>query len=204
MNETEHQVDSHGELTQAGPADGSVSGHSPEDDGSGHEPPQVCSDNRLLTVLFNIRVPIWLYILRAGLISLVPSLVVAFALAWVGLANEQTLPQFDKEVGAAFLFVGTVIVSPVLETLVLPLGLWLFSFVTRRPVLQALGSCVLWAILHSLWAPAWGLGVIWPWFVFSCAYLAWRRKSRWHALGAACGVHMFQNFFPGIAMVAAL
>lgn len=165
--------------------------------------PQPYAENRVLSWLFDTRVPAWKYIVRAGLISLVPSLVVSTFLALVGLGNEETLPQFGQEMGPAFLLVNMIIVAPVLETLLLALGLWLLSFVTRNPLRQALGSCLLWAALHSSAALAWGPVVIWPFFVFSSAYLAWRRRSRWHAMGVTCGIHMFQNFLPGILIVVA-
>lgn len=153
--------------------------------------PELYADNRVLSLLFNTRGPMWKYVIRAGLISLVPSLVIAFLLAGVGLSDEEAMPQFSQEMGAVFLFVNMVIVAPVLETLLLAFGLWLLSFATRNPLRLALASCVLWAVLHSLAAPLWGLTIVWPFFVFSCAYLAWRRRSRWHAMGAACGIHMF-------------
>jgi hypothetical protein len=155
------------------------------------------SGNRLLSLLFNTEGPVWRYILRAGLISLVPSVLVAFLLGAIGLADEGAMPQFDPESNAVLLFVLLVIISPVLETLILGLGLWLLSFATRNLLRQALVSCILWAVLHSLAAPLWGLTIVWPFFVFSCAYLAWRQKSRWHAMGVACGIHMFQNLLPG-------
>lgn len=160
--------------------------------------PDLYSGNRLLSLLFNTEGPVWRYILRAGLISLVPSVLVAFLLGAIGLADEGAMPQFDPKSNAVLLFVLLVIVSPLLETLVLGLGLWLLSFATRNLLHQALASCILWAVLHSLAAPLWGLTIVWPFFVFSCAYLAWRRKSQWHAMGVACGIHMFQNLLPGV------
>jgi hypothetical protein len=158
--------------------------------------------NRLLSLFFDTRGPVWKYIIRAGLISLLPSLLVAFLLAAAGIDNAETMPQFSRDAGAVLLFVILVIVSPVVETVFLGVGLWLLSFVTQRPLRQALLSCVVWAVMHSLavWVWQWGLTIIWPFFVFSCAYLAWRQKSRWHALGVACGIHMFQNLLPGIVV----
>lgn len=161
--------------------------------------PDLYADSRALSLLFNTQGPAWKYIVRAGLISLLPSLVLAALLSGVGLAGEESMPQFSEEFGAVFLFVNLVVVSPVIETLLLALTLWLVSRVTKSPLRQALVSCVLWAVLHSLVARLWGLTIVWPFFVFSCAYLAWRRKSRWHAMGVACGIHMFQNLLPGIA-----
>lgn len=165
---------------------------------------QPYADHRVLSLLFDTRVPVGKYIIRAGVLSLVPSLAIAFILSLIGLGGEQALPQFEREAGPVFLFVLMVIVGPALETLFLGLGLWLLSFVLRDPVRKALGSCAIWAALHSSQALLWGPVVVWPFFVFSCAYLAWRRKSRWHALGVACGIHMFQNFLPGVLIAAGL
>lgn len=160
--------------------------------------PELFADKRVLSVLFNTRKPTWKYVLLAGLIGLVPSLLISFIVVWVGLGNEETLPQFGQETGPVVLFVSVVIFSPVVETLALGFTLWLLAFLTRRPLSQAVVACVFWALLHSLVAPAWGVVVIWPFFVFSCVYLAWRRKSWWRAMVMTCGVHMFQNLLPGV------
>ena len=160
-------------------------------------------NSRVLGLLFNTRGSAWRYILRAGLISLIPSFLVSFLLALIGANNEGTMPRFSDEAGTLVLFVSVVIVSPVVETLLLGLGLRIFSVITKRLLRLALASCILWAILHSLAAPMWGLVVVWPFFVFSCAYLAWRRKSWWHAVGVTCGIHMFQNLLPGILIAVA-
>lgn len=164
--------------------------------------PVAYANNRILALLFDSRGPAWRYILRAGLISLIPSLLVSFLLALAVADSEGAMPQFDEQAGAVVLFVSVVIVSPAIETLLLGFGLWVFSFVTKKLLRLALASCILWAILHSLEAPMWGLVVVWPFFVFSCAYLAWRRKSWWHAVGVACGIHIFQNLLPGILIAA--
>lgn len=181
-------------------APGALSASGP--DGGDTAEPELYAGHRVLSLLFDTRTSAWKYIPRTGLISLVPSLLVSLLIAGVGLGNEETMPQFDRAAGSVVLFVMVVVASPVIETLVLGFGLWLLAFLTRKLLWQALGSSVIWAILHSLAAPAWGLVVLWPFFVFSCAYLAWRRRSWWHAMGIACGVHMFQNLLPGILIAA--
>ncbi|MDI6449461.1 CPBP family intramembrane glutamic endopeptidase [Anaerobaca lacustris] len=201
MGESEHQAEPLHELNNPHAVEGGSApdASSPAGPDGGDTPePELYAGNRPLSLLFNTRTPVWRYILRAGLLSLVPSLLVSFLIAGVGLGNEETMPQFDRAAGPVVLFVMVVVVSPVVETLVLGFGLWLLAFLTRKLLWQALGSSVIWAILHSLAAPAWGLVVLWPFFVFSCAYLAWRRRSLWHAMGVACGVHVFQNLLPGI------
>lgn len=49
-----------------------------------------------------------------------------------------------------------------------------------------------------------GLVVFWPFFVFSCSYLAWREKSWWHAVWVTFCIHAFQNVLPTIAIVSTL
>jgi len=144
----------------------------------------------------------WKYILRTGLISLVPSLVIAMILGLTGLITEETGPEFKGP--ALGLLIGLVVISPPLETLLMAGGLWILSFITKRQVLLAVISAFIWAVIHSLVAPAWGLGVIWPFFVFSCSYLGWRRRSWWRAILVTSCVHAFQNILPAIAVIATL
>ena len=157
---------------------------------------------RLLSLLFDNQISMWKYILRTGLISLVPSLIIVLILGLTGVVTEETGPEFKGS--ALGLFIGLVIISPPLETLLMGGGLWILSFITKRPVRLAVFSAIIWAVVHSLIAPAWGLGVIWPFFVFSCSYLGWRRRSWWHAILVTSCVHAFQNSLPAIALIATL
>ncbi|OHB74127.1 MAG: hypothetical protein A2Z25_19805 [Planctomycetes bacterium RBG_16_55_9] len=95
-----------------------------------------------------------------------------------------------------------VVVGPPIETLLMGPVLHILSFVTKRSIPLAAMSAFVWACLHSIAAPAWGLGVIWPFFVFSCSYLAWRRRGWWRAIFVTSCVHAFQNLLPAIATVA--
>ncbi|MCA9439026.1 MAG: hypothetical protein KC978_24790, partial [Candidatus Omnitrophica bacterium] len=105
--------------------------------------------------------------------------------------------------GPLAIFIGIVIFSPVIETFLMASGIWLLSFITQRPLRLALLSAILWAALHSLLSPPWGIGILWPFFVFSCAYLAWRKKTWWRAIWVTICIHAFQNFFPGLAVIFA-
>lgn len=157
---------------------------------------------RLLSLLFDNQISMWKYVLRTGLISLVPSLIIVLILGLTGVVTEDTGPGFKGS--ALGLFIGLVIVSPLLETLLMGGGLWILSFITKRQVLLVVISAFFWAGVHSLIAPAWGLGVIWPFFVFSCSYLNWRRRSWWRAILVTSCVHAFQNILPSIAVIATL
>lgn len=157
---------------------------------------------RVLSLLFDNQISMWKYVLRTGLISLVPSLFIAMILGLSGVVTEETGPEFQ---GSAFsLFIWLVIIGPPLETLLMAGGLWILSFITKRQVRLAAMSAFVWAGVHSLIAPAWGLGVIWPFFVFSCSYLSWRRRSWWRAILVTSCVHAFQNILPAIVAIATL
>ncbi|MBL7152441.1 MAG: hypothetical protein ISS79_01900 [Phycisphaerae bacterium] len=152
-----------------------------------------------VSFLFNIRVPMWRYVLCVWLIAFVPSVAISGILVATGVIGEET----DLELGGfgpVIDFVLIVAVSPIIETLLLSVILRLLSLVTKARYSLAVMSCVVWAGMHSLASPAWGIVVAWPFFVFSCAYLAWRRKSWWHAVAAACLIHMLQNLLPGFAI----
>ncbi len=149
--------------------------------------------------LFNTNIRITVYVIRTGLISLIPSLIISFTLTFIGILNEETLPEFKGPV--IFNVIGMIFISPVVETFLLALILKLLSFITKHQIKLAVISAVLWAGFHSLLAPAWGLGVVWPFFVFSCCYQAWRQRSFWYAILVTSCVHAFQNFIPTIVYV---
>ena len=155
---------------------------------------------KLLSLLFDNKISIWKYILRSGLISLVPSVVVSMILGMTGIITEETVPSFEG--GVLYLSAMLIIFGPLSETLLLAGGLWLLSFITKHRVWLAVFSAIIWAVVHSLLAPIWGLCVIWPFFVFSCSYLAWRKRSWWHAILITSGIHAFQNALPTIGVIA--
>jgi membrane protease YdiL (CAAX protease family) len=121
---------------------------------------------RLFSLLFNNQISTWKYILRTGLISLIPSIIIALILGLSGTITEDTGPEFEGSIPS--LLIMMVIIGPLLETLLMGGGLWILSFITKRQVLLAVISAFIWAVMHSLFAPVWGLVVMWPFFVFSC------------------------------------
>lgn len=138
------------------------------------------------------------YAWRAGIISFVPSILIAVILGVTGVITEEGRPDFGDD--PLFVLVMIVLIGPPMETILMVPILWILSFLTKRTVpLAAMSACV-WAVIHSLIAPAWGLGIIWPFFVFSCSYLNWRRKAFWRAILVTSCVHSLQNLLPGLIM----
>jgi len=139
------------------------------------------------------------YLSRALLIDLPISLPFAFL---VGLALPTKSPEFPQ-VQPASLLLALCILSPLVETLLM-LGLFfVLRFFVRKPANLVILSTLLWAGLHSLLAPVWGLGVFWPFLVFSICFLTWEKRSRTHALGMTASLHALHNLAPAILLVLA-
>jgi len=147
---------------------------------------------------FNIDKTMRRYILQMGIISLVPSLIIVILLSATGIMSDRNVPDFKGS--PLLIYVSMVLISPIIETLIMSFTIWCLAFITRKKYILALLNALFWAILHSLMAPAWGLGVLWPFFIFSCAYLAWRQKSWWRAVWVVICIHAFQNVLPGLAV----
>ena len=152
---------------------------------------------RLLELLRNTDRSMRSYVWRAWLIALLPSLVVS---AVVTLALPESTPPLKGP--AVFLVVGVLFLSPWFETLLMWPVLWVLKRFIASSIGVAAASAVFWGILHSLAAPAWGLVVVWPFFVFSTCFLEWEKKSTGRAIVATALVHMCQNALPALALVA--
>lgn len=149
---------------------------------------------------FRTDVPAWKYVIRMTIVSLVPTFLLSVVLAAAGILTEENTPVFEGP--PAVLLIGIVVVSPVVETLLMAGFIWFLRFFIRRPVRLAIASCAIWALLHSLMAPLWGLVIAWPFFVFSCAYLAWRDVSWGKAILVAAGIHALHNTLPALFTAA--
>jgi len=161
--------------------------------------PQVEVGEQVEPFFFSTRLPVWKYALVMAVISFVPSILLSFGLGAAGVMTEESGPELGG-FGPAIDFALIVWLSPVIETLLMGVVLKALSFISRRRYVLAAMSCGVWAGLHSLCSPAWGLVVFWPFFVFSCSYLAWRQRSWRHAVCVTSLIHMLHNLLPGLAI----
>jgi hypothetical protein len=152
--------------------------------------------NKVLQILRNTDQRVWSYVWKAALISLIPSLAISAAV--MSMLPEEG-PSFEGPVAVSV--VGILVLSPWLETIILWGILWILRRFLSRPTRIAIVSAVLWGCLHSLMAPAWGLIVAWPFFIFSVCFLEWEKKSKGRAIVVTALVHTCQNIIPAIAVV---
>jgi len=111
--------------------------------------------------------------------------------ALMGISVEENTPNF--EIGA-MMFIFVVIVGPLVETLLLA-GLFLVMPRRLGVIKRAIISAILWGGVHALSAPLWFFGTVFSFFVFSCSYLTWRKKSFAHGFLAAMLPHIMVNLF---------
>lgn len=154
----------------------------------------------ILRILRNTDQGIGSYVWKAGLIAVVPSLVVSFVLTTAMQSGPG--PMINGPAITAIL--GVLILSPWLETLLMWPILWLLQKFMENNVAVAATSAAVWGVLHSLSAPFWGIVIVWPFFVFSLCFLEWRRISIRKAILATGLTHTCQNILPAMALAATL
>jgi membrane protease YdiL (CAAX protease family) len=136
-----------------------------------------------------------------SLLSL-PLLLAAYGIAQaLGVDTVAALgPERAATVGE---FVGTVVLAPLTETLLLGGLLWGLSRLTPRPLLVAGLSALLWGALHAQFGGLRFFGSAWTFYVLGCAYLAWRPVGFGHAFVAAAVPHVVINLSVMLAVAAA-
>ena len=148
--------------------------------------------------LFDTAQPEVAYVLKAWLLTLLPSMAIA---ALVATAFEGA-PAPDFGGTGPVVFAMLVLFAPVVETfLMVPPILILNRFFGRAPAV--IGSAVLWGILHSLAVPTWGLVIWWPFLIFSAIIVAWRERDLAKAMVLVIAVHAMQNAVGGLGLLLA-
>ena len=142
------------------------------------------------------------YVLSAYPLAMLPSMLLG-ALAYgvvdaLGV-NSEYIAAPGREVNAGEVL-GVVVFAPVVETLLLAVLLWFLSLLSRNLVFVAAISALLWAGLHASFGALWFFGTVWSFFVYSCAYLAWRNTSLVRAYFAAALPHLLINLTAMLAV----
>ncbi|MBT3346106.1 MAG: hypothetical protein HN712_10105 [Gemmatimonadetes bacterium] len=156
--------------------------------------------------LFDTNLPPWRYVLRVWPLATLPTLGIATVLALVtqlfGYEELFDQNQWDFNIQSpALLFAEIVIGAPLLETMLMaPLLALLRKFVGRRWWVIG-GSALVWAIMHSLSVPIWGVCIFWTFVIFSAAFEAWRPRGFWYAYFVTAGIHALNNALAGLGLL---
>ncbi len=143
------------------------------------------------------RESLWKDCVLAFPIALIPSILLytsatAVLRAFGADLSQMQAPQRSVTVVDAL---GSVLFAPPIETLLLAVLVSSLLTFIRRAVLVALVSAFVFGLLHGMSGLLWFFGTAWSFFVFSCAYLAWRERGFARAFTAAAVPHALVNLF---------
>lgn len=140
--------------------------------------------------------PVARYVLRMWSLSFPATVVVGLLV--IGVSSTKPAGHTPHAALAAF---STVVLVPIIETLLLAATINLVSRFAREPNTIAIGVALIWAVLHSLaWLP-WRLIVAWSFYVMSRAYLAWRPLGFGSAIFVVACIHATHNLIPALVML---
>ncbi|WP_154223150.1 CPBP family glutamic-type intramembrane protease [Marinicella rhabdoformis] len=122
------------------------------------------------------------------MLSILSTLPIVYMAMW--LFEPKATPEFDLTRKTIFL---AVFLAPILETLLMVLIIKTLSFFRLAMLPTAFISALIWAVLHSLSVPFWGVGVFVLFFILSISYLNWRKKSFTSAFWITVSIHMLNN-----------
>ena len=148
---------------------------------------------------FEPSAPVWWYIVRMGAIAFSGAMLVSIV-----LGNLISGPDLREEIYASepWLFmVEALVIAPPLETLIMAFFFFVGRFITKNQVRLAFACAVFWGLLHLLNSPVNGIAVLWPFYIMSRAYLAWRPLGFWKAFGVTTLIHAANNTIPALVFV---
>jgi hypothetical protein len=93
------------------------------------------------------------------------------------------------------------LIAPLVETLMMAVIFALLRLITRQVVPLAILSTFIWMGLHSLGAPAHGLGIFWLFLLLSICYLRWETRSLGHAFWMTAALHALHNLPFGLLLL---
>lgn len=136
-----------------------------------------------------------IYCVVAWHVALIPTILILLAAHAVFSSagvDVDALQKPAREIAQRSVWI-TLVVAPLVETVVLALAVTVLARFILNPTIVAAISALAWAGLHAAFYPMWFFGVVWSFFVFSRGYLAWRAVSYKHAFGAAAVPHALVN-----------
>lgn len=152
--------------------------------------------------LFSPSVPLGRYCLIAFPLILIPSATISLMarqiFQWAGV-NVDLISAPERQVSLSE-FLGSVLFAPVVETLLLSLTIAVLSSLTSRTFFVAMASGIVWGCVHGAFGFLWFFGTAWSFFVFSCAYLHWRKQSYGQGFLSAAIPHAMLNLAAMLAL----
>lgn len=160
--------------------------------------------SRFFRFLLHPEISIWNYCIALVPLALIPSFVFYLMATTVIQAGgldvaAHAAPAIKVTPGGVL---GTIVFSPICETYLLAWPLSVLLSVPLRPIACAAIAALIFGCLHMMFGALWFFGATWSFFVYSCAYLSWRRTSFRHGFLAALVPHALVNSFAVLLSMA--
>jgi hypothetical protein len=140
--------------------------------------------------LLNTNQSKYIYIFQAFLLAICVALPITYIVDLVFPLSER--PEFEITM---IDFISIVVFSPLLETFLMVFVFFVIKKFTRKFSFICLTSSLLWAFLHSLLIPVWGLVTFFSFLIFSIAFQVWDKVSRKDAYIVVFSIHALVNLF---------
>ena len=134
--------------------------------------------------------PIWVYSIKVVFYSAVISSLLMIILFFITPIPESSIGNITTNN-----FLMTVLFAPLIETLLMIPTISISGLFFKNYKYVAAMNALIWAGFHCVKSPFHGIGVIWPFYLFSLSYLCWEKKSLRHALFITMLIHSLYNAF---------
>lgn len=142
------------------------------------------------------------YLVKSYLLAFIPAQVLALFISFMNIdgsnSDDYLLDQSEQilEIVAGFVFI-----APIIETILMALFITAISLIIKNVYTVSFITALIAGLIHSLFIPFWGIHTFWPFFIFSMAFLTWRRISFIKGFLMANAIHLLYNIVPTIAII---
>ena len=142
------------------------------------------------------------YLVKSYLLAFIPVQVLALFISFMNIdgsnSDDYLLDQSEQilEIVAGFVFI-----APIIETILMALFITAISLIIKNVYTVSFITALIAGLIHSLFIPFWGIHIFWPFFIFSMAFLTWRRISFIKGFLMANAIHLLYNIVPTIAII---
>lgn len=146
--------------------------------------------------------PLWWYAVRTWFVAFFGSVAIAVLLSpIVGEWDLSGEIAAEGEGYRLFMAMAAVTLAPPIETLMMAGFFGIATYFSRNAHRLSLCSGLLWGALHLSNAPVNAIAVVWPFYIMSRVYLAWRTVGFWKAFGVTTLIHTMINVFPALGIL---
>ena len=142
------------------------------------------------------------YLVKSYLLAFIPVQVLAVFISFMNIdgsnSDDYLLDQSEQilEIVAGFVFI-----APIIETILMALFITAISLIIKNVYTVSFITALIAGLIHSLFIPFWGIHTFWPFFIFSMAFLTWRKISFIKGFLMANAIHLLYNIVPTIAII---